>query len=452
MFFPPRKNIAPFLFSGEQLFRIPHTIGKARNASVSFQICEGHTMKKFLLAASVAALTATAAFTQDSHTVVIDSNDEHNLTINGQTIDVRDDGVYIDGERVEDSENGTVVIENGNIRVVEGAHTMRWRMERAERDTERATRHAERATRHAERAMRHAERRANRHNGNHEVIVDIDGIQATVMESLSGALLELDDVENARIIHFGNNDDGRSWDDLTEEEKEEVREELREARLEIQEAMAEMEVEMRDHHAQMEVHRVEMEHMGSEMANFHVAVNVGEINGEVMHALEEALEGLEDGHVMHSSDWDDLSEEEQAEVRAELREAREELREHMRELSVERGEHRTLVLEMREGEREMARELREMAREMRDVEREVRREARDAARDEARSERRERRHSSRRVIRNQHRDAEGNASDIRVEEDTTGRRRVWVDGEEKTGDDLIDWLNRLESSRLAGGE
>ena len=124
----------------------------------------------------------------------------------------------------------------------------------------------------------------------------------------------------------------------------------------------------------------------------------------------------------------------------------------MRELTVEQGEHRTLVLEMRDGEREMARELREMAREIRDAEREVRREIRDVERDEARSERRVRRHSSRRVIRNQHRDDAGNENDIRVEEDTTGRRRVWVDGEEKTGDDLIDWLNRLESSRLAGGE
>ena len=415
-------------------------------------------MKKFLLAASVAALTATAAFTQDSHTVVIDNEFEHNLTVNGQTIDVRDDGVYIDGERVENSEDGTVIIENGNIRVVEGGHTMRWRMERAERaeraerEGERANRHAERAARHAERTARHAGRHAGRHDGNYEVIVDIDGIQATVMESLSGALLELDDVENGRVIHFGPDDEGRNWDDLSEEEKEEVRAELREARLKIQEAMAEMEVEMRDHHAQMEVHRVEMEHMGSEMANFHVAVNVHEINGEVMHALEEALEGLEDGHVTHSGDWDDLTEEEQAEVRAELREARREIREHMRELTVEQGEHRTLVLEMRDGEREMARELREMAREIRDAEREVRREIRDVERDEARSERRVRRHSSRRVIRNQHRDDAGNENDIRVEEDTTGRRRVWVDGEEKTGDDLIDWLNRLESSRLAGGE
>ena len=403
-------------------------------------------MKKFLIAASVAALTAAAAFTQVENTTAIERNTEHHLTINGQQIDIRDDGVYINGERVENSENGTVIIENGNIRVVSGEHSRHQRMERAERTEERVRRHAERTVRHAERrATRHEGQNDGRHEIRTGVVVDIDGIQSIVMESLSGALLELENLENGRVIHFGNDEDGRSWDDLTEAEQEEVREELREARAEIQEAMADMEIEMRDHHVQMQVHRVEMEHMHSQMADFHVSVNVDDINGEVMVALEEALAGLEDGRALHGEDWDDLSEEDKAEVRADLREARDEIREHMREMSDERGEHRTLIFELREGEREVAREMREMARELREVERETRREFRD----EARSERRQ---SSRNAIREHSRDDEGNETDIRVEEDTSGRRRVWVDGEEKTGDDLIDWLNRLETSRLAGGE
>jgi hypothetical protein len=40
---------------------------------------------------------------------------------------------------------------------------------------------------------------------------------------------------------------------------------------------------------------------------------------------------------------------------------------------------------------------------------------------------------------------------IRIMEDAEGNRRVWVNGEEQTGDDLTNWLNRLEAERLDGG-
>ena len=175
---------------------------------------------------------------------------------------------------------------------------------------------------------------------------------------------------------------------------------------------------------------------------------------DIMESLERAMEGL-DGRHIDSDDWDDMSEEERDEVREALREAREEMREAMREVRSEMAEM--------EGERRRVRvELRQAAREMERAERDMERAAREQRRVE--------------VIRRRHDEAEANGEpirwewrsdhdaaifreqqahreqrEVRVEQDEDGRRRVWVNGEEKTGDELTEWLNQIESDRLAGG-
>ena len=166
---------------------------------------------------------------------------------------------------------------------------------------------------------------------------------------------------------------------------------------------------------------------------------------DIMESLEHAMEGL-DGHHIDDEDWDDMTAEEREEVREALREAREEMREAMRDVREDmrdmEGERRRVRVELREAARAMARAEREMAR---------------AERERHRIE----------VIRRRHGDADGDETwewrsddgghafheqrEIRVEEDEDGRRRVWVNGEEKTGDDLTEWLNQIESDRLAGG-
>jgi hypothetical protein len=173
------------------------------------------------------------------------------------------------------------------------------------------------------------------------------------------------------------------------------------------------------------------------------------LQADVLASLEETLSGLEGGDY-RGRDWDELSDEEREEVRETLREAREEVREAMAEV---REEMREMEREM-EGERRRIRvELRNAAREMERAEREVER----AAREHRRVEIIRRLHGDeadgdRAMIWHHRNDGEGIAErrDVRIEEDDDGRRRVWIDGEEQTGDDLTRWLNRLETDRLAG--
>lgn len=202
------------------------------------------------------------------------------------------------------------------------------------------------------------------------------------------------------------------------------------------------------HHARMgrefEVHLAERAEHLAQMEN-HIARMVIDIDGAgiettVMESLEQALAGLDDHHVIHSDDWNELSDEERAEVREELESAREEMREAMAEVRREmRGAHAELEGERRRARIEIQRAARDMARAERDVARarvEVLR-----GRDDVRHADIERLHQ---VL------GENGAAELRIEE-TDGRQRVWVDGEEQTGDDLVDWLNRLEVDRLAGG-
>jgi hypothetical protein len=183
------------------------------------------------------------------------------------------------------------------------------------------------------------------------------------------------------------------------------------------------------------------------------------LEAEVMASLESTLADLENRELhFEGHDWDDLSEAEREEVREALDEARNEIREAMQEVRIEmsglseemEGERRRVRVELRNAQREMARAEREMARAEREIERERRhveiirrRDAQAAARD------------ARREAMNWRTDDDEDAEfreqrEIRIEEGDDGRRRVWIDGEEQTGDSLVDWLNRLETDRLAG--
>lgn len=221
-----------------------------------------------------------------------------------------------------------------------------------------------------------------------------------------------------------------------------------------------------DHHARFETrhyaHIAERaEHaarMGEELAyRTMIDIDLDGLETEIMATLEAALadlpDDLEHSSYNHDSDWDDLTPEEQEEVREAVREAREEIREAMREVRVEireaaREAHNARHVEVRVA-RELERAERDIARAERDMERAERRAERNAERAERRRERDERRMEMR--YRMDDRAESDDVDSLRIETTDDGRRRIWVNGEEQTGDDLTDWLNRLESGRLDGG-
>jgi hypothetical protein len=208
--------------------------------------------------------------------------------------------------------------------------------------------------------------------------------------------------------------------------------------------------EIQLHMAERVEHLAEMENHVVRMV---IDMNVEGIEEGVMQSLELALSGLDENRIVHSDDWDDLTPEEQEEVRAELREAREEIREAMsetrrelREAHVEmEGARRMARIEIERATRDMARAERDMARARVEVLRG------DGERQRARVEilraDEAARHAD--VDRMRHILRDSDTGSIRIEDDD-GRRRVWIDGEEQTGDDLVDWLNRLETDRLEG--
>jgi len=214
------------------------------------------------------------------------------------------------------------------------------------------------------------------------------------------------------------------------------------------------------HFAHMAERAEHMARMSEDLAHrTMIEIDIDGLEEEIMDTLAEAFDGLpenlEDAE-FHSRSvyrfdngrrWDDLSEEEQAEVREALEEAREEIREAMADVRVEM---RNAAREVREArrveihvERDMDRAERDMERAARDLER--------AARDMERSERDRQRHHRRMEWRhNEHRDSD--VENVRIEMDDDGRRRIWVNGEEQTGDDMTEWLNRLETDRLEGDD
>lgn len=196
-------------------------------------------------------------------------------------------------------------------------------------------------------------------------------------------------------------------------------------------------------------HRI---HMAEGMHEFRFDFDSEGMRTEVMESLEAALAGLDSENFMagHSRDWDELSEEEREDVRASIEDARQEIREAMRDMRVEMrearelGEHETrrVRVELSHAARDAARADRDEAHARRDEARA----ARDEALEEARTERHQMMMRRESVTDDDHR-VEGN---IRVERSEDGRRQVWINGEEQTGDDLVSWLNQLEAERLAG--
>lgn len=166
---------------------------------------------------------------------------------------------------------------------------------------------------------------------------------------------------------------------------------------------------------------------------------------DITASLREALEGLDANVRIDGRDWSELSDAEKAEVRAEIEAARTDIQNAMREV---RREMSGLEREVAGERRRIHVELRRAAREVADAEREmervdIRRLQADVERDTAEA------HAHIMRVR---REAHGIDPErqVRIERDDSGRQRIWIDGEEQTGDDLVDWLNRLESDRLAG--
>ncbi|WP_417496418.1 hypothetical protein [Maricaulis sp.] len=336
-------------------------------------------MKKFLLATAAATLAGTAAWALDddnhrtqvrigaapamdrsqpgtvieirgddgTRTIHIQGDSPHSrLSVNGQSIVIDDDGVLIDGQRVESDGAGLIIVDGERIQVMNDGDFNRFDGQFERHMSERA------------------EALAHMSQGRHEFRFDFDseGMRTEVMASLEAALAGLD----AERTMAG---DSRDWGRLSEAEREEVRASIEEAREEIREAMREMQVEIR-----------------------------------------EARE---------------LGDTESRRVRVEMRHA---------------------AREAAHAERDAAHARRDAMHAARDEARSDRDRARDEARQEARVVRDQRRHVDRAAMQG----AQESRS-IRVERSDDGRRQVWVNGEEQTGDDLVSWLNQLEAERLAGG-
>lgn len=344
-------------------------------------------MKKLLLASAAALLAGTSAIALDgvanpvveirgddgARTLHIsDGATNTRINIGGQTVEIHDGTVIVDRERFELDGANYVVIDGDEVQLVEGReHGYRFEFS--------SDHHAlvERMTGLAE-------------NLNYTVVTDFD-----------------------HDFEFDH------------EEMLELAEEL----------------------SNMETHFAAFEH-----------VNFEEIHADAMRSMEEALANLDEGNVrVDGRDWDELSDEEKEEVREELREAREEMREEMREMrDAERERERALRMARREMERAHSRAERDARRERHAERRAHAEEMREHA-EERRAHAEERRaHAERMRIeveraRDVIRQRAGDNASIRVIEDDDGNRRVWVNGEEQTGDDLTDWLNELEADRLEGG-
>ncbi|MBR9826027.1 MAG: hypothetical protein GYB36_09530 [Alphaproteobacteria bacterium] len=185
--------------------------------------------------------------------------------------------------------------------------------------------------------------------------------------------------------------------------------------------------------------------MGEELAR-HTMINI-DLEGleeDIMSTLAEAFEDLPDdleGHYYNDGRrWDDLSPREQEEVREALEEAREEIQQAMRDVRIEIREAARDAEAARHVEVRVARDMARAEREIARAERDAERAARHAERDHRRREIRERYEY----------ESDRDVDTLRIETED-GRRRIWVNGEEQTGDDLTEWLNRLESGRLEGG-
>jgi hypothetical protein len=168
---------------------------------------------------------------------------------------------------------------------------------------------------------------------------------------------------------------------------------------------------------------------------------IDEIHTEEMERalahVETELENLRGQRmVVINGERREMTDEEREEVRRELAEARENIAESMRGVRIELQEAEG---ERAEALRVMRIELEQAEREMADAGREARRVHMIARRNQDINE------EMLRALR------ESGGHEFRFVSEE-GESRVWIDGEELEGDARIEWLNRLETERLAGGQ
>ena len=153
------------------------------------------------------------------------------IRVNGQLVEIHDGTVTVDGQPVEAGRSSVVVIDGDDVRVIDGDYEMEF-------DREFTAHLAERAE--------HLARLHTEMAGDFDIDIDVEGLRADVMTSLEATLADLEGSE------FHDSDD---WDELSPQEREEVREAMREAREEIREAMAEVRIEMREVERELEGER-----------------------------------------------------------------------------------------------------------------------------------------------------------------------------------------------------
>jgi hypothetical protein len=215
---------------------------------VSFRIkTEGSmSMKKFLLASAAAmsfAGVSCATTADDNHSVHISGDGDHHsihvsseggdstITVNGQTIEVRDGAVFIDGERHEMDEGNVVVVDGTNIHINDhGGRHFSWS---SDSDGNFAMGDVEGEV---ARALAMVERL------DFEALAETQGATREALEAALADLdVEWDELEGERVVIV--NGERR---EMTDEEREEIREALAEARIDIREAMRDVHIEMRE--------------------------------------------------------------------------------------------------------------------------------------------------------------------------------------------------------------
>lgn len=176
-----------------------------------------------------------------------------------------------------------------------------------------------------------------------------------------------------------------------------------------------------------------------QLEDMHVIVDDLHMEGfeEAMAELEREMGELENRRiVIVNGERRELTEEERAEIREELEEAREEIRESMADVRRELAEGHD---ERREAMRVMRIELANAREDMHEAEREARQVFVHTARDGADRER------FLEALR------EGGATRVRIET-IDGNDRVWIDGAEVDGAARLQWLERLDTEELEGGD
>jgi hypothetical protein len=189
---------------------------------------------------------------------------------------------------------------------------------------------------------------------------------------------------------------------------------------------------------ELELHLAEVEAQMEHLQDMRIIVedlHSEEMERALAHVEEELARNQGRRTVVVNGERREMTDEEREEVRRELMRAREEIAESMREVRIE----------LQEAEGDRAEALRVMRIELEQAEREMAEAEREARRVHVIARRNQNINDE--VVRAL-RESGGHELRFVSEE---GESRVWVNGEELEGDARIEWLNRLETERLAGG-